>query len=150
MQALENQEGRALLAPTIGYSIRVVPDVGRTRILERVLPGARTHVVIGAGEPLAFVESAQHGVARAFVVAGALTLALALLASYIAGARVSAPLRRMAGLAARVDAGDLAPRMETGPGRGERSRCSRTPSTTCSTGSRRRSRPARVRRRRLA
>jgi two-component system OmpR family sensor kinase len=44
-------------------------------------------------------------------------LALALAASYLAGARVSAPLRRMAAVAARVDAGDLAPRMEVAPGR---------------------------------
>jgi signal transduction histidine kinase len=58
------------------------------------------------------VESAQDGVERAFVLAGLVVLALALLASYLAGARVSAPLRRMAAVAARVDAGDFGPRME--------------------------------------
>ena len=47
----------------------------------------RLHVVVGAGEPLAVVERAQDGVARTFVLAGAVTLALALLASYLAGAR---------------------------------------------------------------
>ena len=41
------------------------------------------------------------------MLAGALTLALALVASYLMGARISAPLRRMAGIAARVDAGEL-------------------------------------------
>ena len=46
-----------------------------------------------------------------------MALALALLASYLAGARVSAPLRRMAAVAARVDAGDLGPRMELTGGR---------------------------------
>jgi two-component system, OmpR family, sensor kinase len=58
------------------------------------------------------VERAQHGVAKAFVLAGSLTLLIALVASYLAGARVTAPLRRMASVAARVDAGDLEPRME--------------------------------------
>jgi two-component system OmpR family sensor kinase len=74
-------------------------------------------VVIGAGEPLEIVERAQHGVVRAFVLAGVLTLAIALFASYLAGARVSAPLRRMATVAARVDAGDLDPRMPVPSGR---------------------------------
>jgi signal transduction histidine kinase len=46
------------------------------------------------------------------LLAGVVVLALALVASYLAGARVSAPLRRMAATATRVDAGDLAPRME--------------------------------------
>ncbi len=69
-------------------------------------------IIAGAGEPLALVERAQHGVARAFVLAGAVVLVLALFASYLAGARVSAPLRRMAQVATRVDAGDLGPRME--------------------------------------
>ena len=55
--------------------------------------------MVGAGEPLALVERAQHGVARAFVLAGAVTLLLALIASYLAGARVTAPLRRMAAVA---------------------------------------------------
>jgi signal transduction histidine kinase len=44
---------------------------------------------------------------------------LALLASFLAGARVSAPLRRMASIATRVDAGDLEPRMEVPPGRSD-------------------------------
>jgi len=39
------------------------------------------------------------------LIAGALGLALVLIASYLAGAAVSAPLRRMARVAARVDDG---------------------------------------------
>ena len=42
------------------------------------------------------VAHAQRGVARAFVLAGLLALAAALLASYLVGTRVSRPLRRMA------------------------------------------------------
>ncbi len=112
----ETLAGRKLLQPHLGYSIAHVPDVGRMRLLERAIDLGGVRVVVAAGEPLNLVESAQHGVARAFILAGIVVLALALLASYIAGARVSAPLRRMAAVAARVDAGDLAPRMEL-PGR---------------------------------
>ncbi len=118
-QAKENGAGRDLLVPRIGYSTPRVPDVGHMRILERRVVAGRLTVVVGAGEPLAVIERAEHGVARSFVLAGALTLALALLASYLAGARVSAPLRRMAAVATRVDAGDLAPRMDASGGRGD-------------------------------
>jgi two-component system, OmpR family, sensor kinase len=112
-QATENGEAHGLLVPRIGYSVRKVPDVGAMRVLERAVRIGRVHAVVGAGEPLTIIERAQHGVARAFLLAGALTLALALVASYFAGARVSAPLRRLAAIATRVDAGDLAPRMKT-------------------------------------
>jgi signal transduction histidine kinase len=111
-QQRENQQARALLAPRLGYSAPRVPDVGRMRVLERGLNIGSVKAVVGAGEPLAVVSSAQHGIARAFILAGAIVLVLALLASYFAGARVSAPLRRMAAVAARVDAGDLEPRMD--------------------------------------
>jgi len=116
-QSTENRAGRKLLVPHLGYSDARVPDVGKMRILERSVDLGGRRVVVGAGEALSLVESAQHGVARAFVLAGAIVLVLALIASYLAGDRVSAPLRRMAGVAARVDAGDLDPRMELSPGR---------------------------------
>jgi signal transduction histidine kinase len=111
-QRQENHAAHELGIPRPGYSSPLVPDVGRMRILQHRLDLGTAIVTVGAGEPLALVESAQHGVARAFLFAGIAVLVLALVASYLAGARVSAPLRRMAGVAARVDAGDLAPRME--------------------------------------
>jgi two-component system OmpR family sensor kinase len=116
-QARENALAHALLIPHLGYSTRVVPDVGRVRILERSVKVGRLKVLLGAGQPLEIVERAQQGVLAAVLIAGLLTLALALLASYLAGARVSAPLRRMATVAARVDAGDLGPRMAVSTGR---------------------------------
>ncbi len=118
-RAREDELGRRLLVPRPGYSAPRVPDVGRFRILERALELGSIRVVVGAGEPLAIVERAQHGVARAFILAGATALALALLASYLAGARVTAPLRRMAAVATRVDAGELDPRMEIRDGRAD-------------------------------
>jgi len=113
-QAEENEAARKLVSPRPGYSTEHVADVGALRIHERPLRLGGFHVVVAAGEPLASVERAQHGLAGAFVLAGALVLAIALIASYMAGARVSAPLRRMAQVAARVDAGELSPRMEVG------------------------------------
>jgi two-component system, OmpR family, sensor kinase len=118
-QSLENRESRQLSAPRLGYSVVHVPDVGRMRVLERPVKVGAVPVVVGAGEPLAMVERAQHGVARAFLLAGSLTLLIVLVASYLAGIRVTAPLRRMASVAARVDAGDLEPRMDPPSGSGE-------------------------------
>jgi signal transduction histidine kinase len=111
-QQVENAQGGRLKVPRTGYSTRRVPDVGRTRLFEQRADFGTVQLIAGAGEPLALVERAQHGVARAFVLAGIVVLGLALIASYLAGARVSAPLRRMAQVATRVDAGDLDPRME--------------------------------------
>jgi signal transduction histidine kinase len=118
-QARENAEGRALGIPRLGFSTQHVPDVGPVRIREREVTVGPIRVVVGAGIPLATVRSAKHSVARAFLLAGAVVLVLALLASFLAGARVSAPLRRMASIATRVDAGDLEPRMEVPPGRSD-------------------------------
>lgn len=118
-QSKENQEARALLRPNVGYSSPPVPDVGRMRVLEHRLPVGALTVIVGAGEPLRLVESAQHGVARAFLLAGVVVLVLALIASYLAGAQVSAPLRRMAAVATRIDAGDFGPRMELTGGRAD-------------------------------
>jgi signal transduction histidine kinase len=118
-QARENALGRRLRVPSIGYSTRIVPDVGAVRILERRFSVGGLSVVAGVGEPLTTVSRAERGIADAFVLAGALILAIALLASYLAGARVSAPLRRMAAVAARVDAGDLEPRIPTSHARND-------------------------------
>jgi signal transduction histidine kinase len=116
-QLVENAQGRKLEVPRFGYSVSPVPDVGRMRIFEQRADLGTVQLIAGAGEPLALVARAQHGVARAFVLAAGVVIVLALLASYLAGARVSAPLRRMAQVATVVDAGDLGPRMEIRGGR---------------------------------
>jgi two-component system OmpR family sensor kinase len=117
VQEQENRAARRLLTAHSGFSTLVLPDVGYLRLLERPvsIPGDRAHaaqlVTVGVGEPLASVAHAQHGVARAFILAGFLALAGALLASLLIGSRFSRPLRRMAAVAAQVDAGDLHPRI---------------------------------------
>jgi two-component system OmpR family sensor kinase len=111
--------GRTLAVRRLGYSTERLRGVGQLRVLERRLTIARRSAIVGVAEPLAIVARAQHGVAGAFVMAGGLSLVLALLAAYLVGSRVTAPLRRMASVAARVDAGDLEPRMSGDSRRGE-------------------------------
>jgi signal transduction histidine kinase len=61
------------------------------------------------------IEEAQHDVEKTFLLVGALALVASILAGYLLAARTAAPLRRFAGTAAAVDAGDLSPRIEAGP-----------------------------------
>jgi two-component system OmpR family sensor kinase len=118
-QQKENRLSRKLLTASDGHSTLALPDVGNLRVLKRsVRLHGGLHVTVGVGEPLSSVTHAQAGVARAFILAGILALAGALLASYLIGTRVSRPLRRMAAVAARVDAGDLHPRIHDPGGQG--------------------------------
>ncbi len=119
-QDQENLLAHRVLSVHDGYSTVDFPDVGDLRLLKRrVSIDGRPSVTIGVGEPLAAVHQAQHGIAQAFILAGALAFVAVLLASYLVGARVSLPLRRMATIAARVDAGELEPRIHEAGGPGD-------------------------------
>jgi signal transduction histidine kinase len=120
-QGRENQLSRRLLTATDGYSTLMLADVGELRLLREAVRvgGIRGAVTVGVGEPLSSVSRAQNGVARAFVVGGLIALAVGLLGALLIGSRVARPLRRMAGVAARVDAGDLYPRIEDPGGLGD-------------------------------
>jgi two-component system, OmpR family, sensor kinase len=119
-QESENRASGSLGSAPLGYSTLTLPDVGQLRLLKRSVRGPdRRSVTIGVGEPLASVAQAQRGVARAFILAGFLALAGALAAAYLIGSRVSRPLRRMASVAARVDAGDLHHRIHDPGGQGD-------------------------------
>lgn len=112
-QSRENRAAALLFRAPSGYSTVELPDVGRLRLLIRrvTVPGG-PDVMVGVGEPLATVARAQAGVARAFMLAGILVLICALTAAYLLGTSLSAPLRRLSGVATRVSAGDLQPRIE--------------------------------------
>lgn len=112
-QQRENALGRQLLTGPVGQRTAQVPDVGAVRLQGQFVSTAAGRVRLGAGEALINVTRAQRSVARSFLIAGAIGLALVLVASYLAGVMVSRPLRRMAKVAARVDDGDLHPRMAT-------------------------------------
>ncbi len=119
-QDQENRLSTRILTAPETYSTLPLPDVGNLRLLKRLVrTSGGLSATIGVGEPLAVVAHAQSGVARTFFLAGALALAGALLAAYVIGTRVSGPLRRMAAVAARVDAGDLHPRIHDVGGQGE-------------------------------
>ncbi len=117
-QGRENALSSQLRAAGPGYSTLRAPDVGDLRLLHRTVPlevGEQTvRASIWVGTPLDPVSHAQESVARAFILAGALAVAAALLAALLIGTRISNPLRRMASVAARVDAGELHPRIRGG------------------------------------
>ena len=111
-QDQEDRLAEQLKLPRPGYSVLTLPDVGQLRLLERSvkLPGG-PRVTVGVGQPLVGVAHAQRGVARSFILAGIITLAGAMIASFLVGTHFSRPLRRMAAVVARVDGGDLHPRI---------------------------------------
>jgi len=96
-----------------GLSTQQSPDVGALRLLVRAVGGAPgVSARIGVGEPLAPVDNALDGIQRGFAIGGSITLAAALLVGFLLAAGFARPLHRMALIAARVDAGDLSPRID--------------------------------------
>ena len=74
-QQRENRQARLLLAAPTGFSTVQLEDIGAVRVISRPVERAGRQVgVMRVGEPLASVERAQEGVAKAFLVAGSLTL----------------------------------------------------------------------------
>jgi two-component system OmpR family sensor kinase len=110
-QQRENAQGRALLSGRTGQRTLPAPDAGLVRVDERLVTAGGVRVRLGAGESLQAVRRAQRSVVKSFLLAGAVALLLVLIASYLAAEAISRPLRRMAKVAARVDDGDLQPRM---------------------------------------
>jgi signal transduction histidine kinase len=110
----EAEDARAVLGAPAGLSKRVLPGVGPVRLLVSDVPTAGGTARFGVAEPTGPAERAEHTVKNAFLLAGALGMLAALGGGLLVASRISAPLRRMARVAARVDAGDLSPRMELG------------------------------------
>jgi two-component system, OmpR family, sensor kinase len=111
-QGEENADARTLRGAPLGFTTVHAADLGGLRVyVKRVVREGQTVARVGVGEPLAPVTRAQHGVARTFLLAGLFALLAALVAGYALATRVSRPLRRMAGTAAAVDAGDLSHRI---------------------------------------
>ncbi len=67
------------------------------------------------GSSISPIADAQSDVEKTFLLVGAAGLLAALLAGYLVAARAAAPLRRYAATAARIDAGDLTPRLDPDP-----------------------------------
>ena len=121
-QAIENRDAARMIDLPDGFSVKRYLDFGELRVLRRTLTLAGgLRVGVGVAESLDSVARAQRGVARAFILAAALALLAALLGALLIGTRFSRPLRRMAAVAKRVDAGDLTPRIQD-PGPGDEAR----------------------------
>jgi two-component system, OmpR family, sensor kinase len=111
-QAEENAAARAVLNAPPGVRTVDLPDAGDIRLLVRVVRRhGRPLARLAAGESLEPLHRAQRGVARAALVAIPIALVVSTLASALLASRLTRRLRIMAGVAARVDAGELSPRM---------------------------------------
>ena len=102
------------LGARAGFATLHTPDVpGGVRVYLRRLSVRGAGVVrLGVAQSLASVDDALDGITRGFAIGGTLTLAAALAIGVLLAAGFVRPLRRMARIAARVDAGDLSPRMD--------------------------------------
>jgi len=112
------RQSRALLTAPLGFTTVDTHAAGELRLdtVRIILPTATG--TITAGQQLAPVGTAERGLARAFLIAGLIAVVGGLLAAAAIGARITRPVRRMATVAARVEGGDLEPRMRSEPGDG--------------------------------
>jgi signal transduction histidine kinase len=102
----EAVQARELLAARPGRHTTDLVDAGDVRLLVSDVRHHGTTVArVAVGESVDAVTRAQRGVARTFLVAGSLALVVALIAGYLLAGGLSRPLRRMARIAAEVDAG---------------------------------------------
>jgi signal transduction histidine kinase len=108
----EQDELRAsLLSAPEGLSTVAVDEAGPMRVLTRSIRyDGRDVGTLRIADPLTPVDNAQESLLKTFAVVGAIALILAIAAgAWIAGL-IARPLRRMARVAAAVDAGDLSQR----------------------------------------
>jgi two-component system OmpR family sensor kinase len=110
-RADERLEGRQLERPHVGFHTQLAPDTGFVRVFEVHFRVNGRDAYAGAGEPLDTIDHAEEVVRHSFELAGAIGLLVTLIAAYLVGSRITAPIRRSAEVAARIDAGDLSPRI---------------------------------------
>ena len=111
----EQAAAHDLLTAEPGLAERRLPDAGNLLVVVRRIHLADgTPVLLGLGESTAPTQRAKRGVAKAFGLGGALALLAAVIGGTLLAGGIASPLRRMAGVAARVDSGDLSPRMAVG------------------------------------
>ena len=105
---------RALRGSPQGFSTPHMAhtDAGVRVYMTSLALGGGAQARIAVAQSLQPVDDATDGITRGFAIGGSITLAVALLAGVLLAAGFARPLRRMARIAARVDAGDLSPRIE--------------------------------------
>lgn len=111
----EAGEAASIRSAPLGFATVGLEDAGDVLLLSRP-GGAGAEAKVTVGQPLAPVDDAQEGFARTFLIAGLLTLAATVGVAVLAASRIAAPLRRIAGAAEQIDAGELSRRLpEAGP-----------------------------------
>ena len=95
----------------VGLSSQDIPGAGSVRLLAADRRIGAATVRLAVGESLEANDRATRVVLDGFVGAGLLALIAAVVAGFLVADRIARPLRRMAGVAAQVDEGDLGGRM---------------------------------------
>jgi two-component system, OmpR family, sensor kinase len=103
-----------LLHSPPGLATATAAEAGRVRVLSQAIEdGGKRIGTFRVAAPLSSVGEAQSSLLRTFALVGALALLLAIAAGAGLATLISAPLRRIAGIAVAVDAGDLS--LRAGP-----------------------------------
>jgi two-component system, OmpR family, sensor kinase len=109
-----------LLTAPAGLATVSVAEAGKMRVLTQPIKfGGRGVGILRVAGPLRSVQRAQSSLLRTFLFVGAGALLLAAAVGLGLARLITAPLRRMTGVAAAVDAGDLSLRARLVGGRGE-------------------------------
>lgn len=112
--------GRGVIRTSVGLADASVPEAGRMRVLTRPITDHGRRVgTLQIADPLKSVQDAQASLVPTFVLVGSLALLLAVAAGLWIATLIARPLRRMAAVAAAVDAGDLSLRAGAAQARGE-------------------------------
>ena len=113
-------ETTGLLDSPTGLATASVAEAGTMRVLAQPIDyGVRRVGTLRVANPLTPVQQAQASLRRTFLVVGLVALALAIAAGIGLATLIAAPLRRIARVAAAVDAGDLSMRAGPVAARGE-------------------------------
>jgi two-component system, OmpR family, sensor kinase len=116
----EASSGDGVINAAAGLMTARVEEAGRMRVLTRPIDYAGRRVgTLQIADPLGSVQDAQHSLLGTFALVGLLALALAVAAGVLLATVIARPLRRMASVAAAVDAGDLSLRAGATQARGE-------------------------------
>jgi signal transduction histidine kinase len=119
-EAPATSSGKGLLDAPDGLASVRVAEVGRMRVFTRAIDGDGRRVgTLQIADPLKPVENAQDSMLRTFALVGSLALLVAVAVSILLASLIARPLRRIANVAASVDAGDLSLRAGATGGRGE-------------------------------
>ncbi len=116
----DSAEKTGLLTAPFGITTAPVAEAGSMRVLAVPISYRGRQIgTLRVGDPLTPVAQAQASLRRTFVIVIGLALVVAVAAGIGLAGLISAPLRRMARVAAAIDAGELSIRAGPGPRHGE-------------------------------